>query len=268
MGLFRCLNTLGCPEASLDEACALARRHGLDGVEVRALGGTTDLAGHLAAAFGSPEALAARGKAREPGGRIVAFNASWKLIGGNPADREQLLALVPWAETLGVRWLRVFDGGRSADGAEAAEAAAALQWWRRERAAHGWRVDLMVETHDALVTAAAVRRFLAAAPGTAILWDAHHTWRKGGEDPRATWAAIRESVVHVHVKDSIGVPSARHPFTYVLPGEGEFPMAPLAAELASAGFAGPVSLEWERLWHPYLPPLEQALVAAAARRWW
>ena len=117
-------------------------------------------------------------------------------------------------------------------------------------------------------TAAAIGRLLAVVPEAAILWDAHHTWKKGGEDPLVTWRAIRASVVHVHVKDSVSVPSARHPFTYVLPGAGEFPMAPLRAELRAAGFAGPVSLEWERLWHPYLPSLDAALTAATHNRWW
>lgn len=126
----------------------------------------------------------------------------------------------------------------------------------------------MVETHDSLFTAAAIRRFLAAAPGTGILWDSHHTWKKGGEDPVLTWRAIRESVVHVHVKDSVSAPSARHPFTYVRPGEGEFPMAPLVAALRMDGFAGPVSLEWELMWHPYLAPLDEALASARARAWW
>jgi sugar phosphate isomerase/epimerase len=121
----------------------------------------------------------------------------------------------------------------------------------------------MVETHDSLLTAAAIARFQAAAPATAILWDAHHTWRKGGEDPLVTWRAIHSGVVHVHVKDSIGVPSARHPFTYVLPGDGEFPAAPLLATLQADGFAGPVSLEWEKQWHPYLPSLDTALTVAA-----
>jgi sugar phosphate isomerase/epimerase len=83
-----------------------------------------------------------------------------------------------------------------------------------------------------------------------------------------TWRAIRGHVVHVHVKDSVSVPSARHPFSYVLPGEGEFPMTPLKAELRAANFSGPVSLEWERMWHPYLPPLDEALTVAAARGWW
>jgi hypothetical protein len=52
-----------------------------------------------------------------------------------------------------------------------------------------------------------------------------------------------------------------------LPGEGEFPMASLRAIL-QAEFYGTVSLEWEKLWHPYLPPLENALTAASEHRWW
>lgn len=268
MALFRCLNTLGCPGFSLAEACALAAQHGLAGVEVRALGGTVDLAGYLASTYGSPEALAEALGAEQRGGRVVALNTSLKLVGATAAERAQLLDVVPWGEALGVRWLRVFDGGRTADEAELAQAAETLRWWRAERAARGWRADVMVETHDAWTTAAAIRRGLAAVPDAAILWDAHHTWKKGGEDPLVTWRAIRGQVVHVHVKDSVSVPSARHPFTYVLPGAGEFPMAPLVAELKAAEFSGPVSLEWERLWHPYLPPLDEALAVARARGWW
>jgi hypothetical protein len=38
--------------------------------------------------------------------------------------------------------------------------------------------------------------------------------------------------------------------------------------LRADNFAGPVSLEWERLWHPYLPPLDVALACAEKNRWW
>jgi sugar phosphate isomerase/epimerase len=200
--------------------------------------------------------------------RIAAFDASLHLVGATPAEREHLVALAPWAEALGVHRLRVFDGGKQADAAEVTEAVSTLRWWQDLRRKHGWQVQVMIETHDSLLTAAAIRRLLAAAPEVAILWDTHHTWRKGGEDPVVTWPAIRDRVVHVHVKDSISVPSAKHPFTYVLPGDGEFPLAPLLAALQADVYTGPVSLEWEKLWHPYLPPLEDALRAAAARKWW
>ncbi len=264
--MLRCLSTLGCPEATLDAALALAARHQIGAVELRTLAGTVELADYFAREFGSPIRLAE--KLRGAPVQIVALNASLHLVGATDAERAQLLALAPWAEALDVRWLRVFDGGSRADAAEFADAAATLSWWRELRAERGWQVDLMVETHDSLITAATVQRFLAALPGTAILWDAHHTWRKGGEDPVATWRAIRASVVHVHVKDSIAVPSARHPFTYVQPGDGGFPMAPLLATLRADEFTGPVSLEWEKMWHPYLPPLDEALRVAAVRGWW
>jgi sugar phosphate isomerase/epimerase len=264
--MLRCFSTLGCPELSLDEVFALAQRHGIPGVELRALAGTTDLSGYFAREFGSPARLAQRVAAA--GVNIVAFDASLRLVGASDAEREQTRSLGPWAQALGVRWLRAFDGGKQMDAAELAAALETLRWWQAERRQHGWTAELMIETHDALVTAEAIGRFLAAAPGTSILWDAHHTWRKGGEDPALTWAAIRESVVHVHVKDSIAVPSARHPFTYVLPGDGGFPVARTRERLRADGFAGSMSLEWERMWHPYLPPLENALAVANERAWW
>lgn len=263
--MLRCFSSLGCPDLSLDETLELATRHGIGAVELRSLGGTVELPGYLAERYGTPAKLAVRMKASRV--RIVAFNASLHLTGATAAEREQLEAFAPWAEALGVHWLRVFDG-KNADTTALREALETLRWWRELRAANHWAVDIMIETHDSLFTAAALARFHAAAPGAAILWDSHHTWKKGGEDPVAIWRAIHASVAHVHVKDSVSVPSARHPFTYVLPGAGEFPIAPLLAALRADNYAGPVSLEWEKLWHPYLPSLDRALTVAKVKAWW
>lgn len=266
MSLRRCFSTLGCPELSLDAVFALARKHEIEFVELRALGGSTDLAAYFSAQYGSPARLAARcGNARP---RIVSLNASLHAGGTTAAERDELAALAPWADALGVAWLRVFDGETTADVGGFNAARETLRWWRSLRQERGWRTDIMVETHDSLFTADAITKFTSAFPGTAILWDAHNTWRKGGGDPLLTWQAIRSSVVHVHVKDSTSVASARHPYTYVLPGDGEFPLAPMLPALRTAGFDGAVSLEWEKLWHPYLPPLDDALAIAAKRNWW
>jgi sugar phosphate isomerase/epimerase len=70
------------------------------------------------------------------------------------------------------------------------------------------------------------------------------------------------------VKDSISEPSARHPFTYVMLGNGEFDLADTLDLLRENAFAGVVSIEWERKWHPYLPPLEEALKRARSLGWW
>lgn len=266
MALLRCISSLGCPERALPELLALANEFRLDGVELRTLGGTVDLAAHLRAHFGTPAGLASA--LASSGVRVMALDASLKLMAPADADRVQLAELAAWADGAGVPRLRVFDGGAQADAGDFHLARETWAWWAALRRDRGWQVELMVETHDSLFTADRIRRFVAAVPDAAILWDAHHTWRKGGEDPVATWRAIREQVVHVHIKDSVPVPSARHPYTYVLPGDGGFPVGPVLDALRQDAFAGPVSLEWERMWHPYLPPLEEALKTAAARRWW
>lgn len=261
----RSISTLGCPEYSLEQVLALAQRHRLDAVEIRALANTIDVPVVLATAYGTPAALAERMKsALVP---IVSLDTSLKLAANTPEDRADFLRFLPWAEACGIPWLRVFDGGRNADAATHQAMADTVAWWRAERKRHGWKADIMIETHDALFTAASIHQFLALAPGTAILWDTQHTWRNGGEEPLITWRAIKPHVVHIHVKDSISQPSAKHPFSYVLPGEGEFAMAPLRAIL-TVEFTGCVSLEWEKLWHPYLAPLDDALAAAAKCNWW
>ncbi|MEO6005124.1 MAG: sugar phosphate isomerase/epimerase [Opitutus sp.] len=265
MAYSRTFSTLGSPELSLEQSLALAAKHQLPGIEVRVLSGTIDVPTCLASAYGTPAALA-QVMQTQPA-RIISLDTSLKLAGSTPADREAFLKFLPWAEALGVTRLRVFDGGHTADAATHREMAGTVTWWREQRAQHRWQADIMVETHDALFSAEAIHQFLALAPGTAILWDTHHTWKKGGENPLATWASIRPHVAHVHVKDSVSISSGKHPFTYRLPGDGEFPMSPLRPVL-QAEYTGPVSLEWERMWHPYLGPVDEALTVATQRGWW
>lgn len=265
MAYLKTFSTLGCPGLTLAEVFTLAEQHGMHAVELRALAGTTDLPAYFAAEYENPAALAAWARARSV--QIVALGTSLTLAGATAVAREEFLRFVPWAEALGVPRLRVFDGGKTLESDELVAMTDVVAWWRKLRREHRWHTDIMVETHDSLLTAGALRRFRAVAPDTGILWDAHHTWRTGGEDPRATWAAISDAVVHVHVKDSVRNATASPAFVYVCPGDGEFPMSGLR-ELLASGFNGPVSLEWEKLWHPALPSLEVALEAARRRDWW
>lgn len=262
----RTFSTLGCPEFTLDEVIALGARHDISQFELRALGGTVELPAYFAKS-GTPAMLAER--VARAGARVLALDTNFKAIGSTAEDRRKLLEFLPWAEALNVRWLRIFDGGKTLDSTTQADAADTLGWWQNERRARGLAVDLMIETHDLLFTTEKINQFIAAMPADSVrlLWDTHHTWKKGGEDPVTTWRSVNAHIVHVHVKDSVSTPSPNHPFTYVPPGTGEFPMAPIQRILA-AEFSGAVSLEWERLWHPYLAPLDDALRSATERRWW
>lgn len=260
----RCISTLGCPGATLAEALELAGQHALDAVELRALGGRIDLPAYLTAAHGSPAQLVSTLSGHSV--RVAALDTSLRLLENTPADRTAFREFLPWAEALNARWLRLFDGGHDL-ARDLPAAVDTFRWWQAEKARHAWTADLMIETHDALRDSATILELVAACPGIGILWDTHHTWSVGGEQPAATWRRIRDHVVHIHVKDSVPVPSGGHPFSYVPPGSGAFPMGDLRPLLA-AEFRGCVSLEWERHWHPELPPVEDALRAAFGRGWW
>ncbi len=259
-------STLGCVDLDLDEVAALAHRHGITTLELRALGGEFDLPAWLAARYGTPAAWADR--LRELGVTVRVLATSHHLIDGDAASLAALERFIPWAEAAEVPWLRVFDGGQTGDAAEIARGAASLAAWQKKRTERGLQCDWAIETHDSLFTSERLRALFATAPGVRLLWDTHHTWRKGGEHPLTTWPTVAAHTVHLHIKDSISQPSAQHPFTYVPPGEGEFPFPTLRSELEKSGYTGALGLEWERKWHPYLAPVDVALTAATRHGWW
>jgi sugar phosphate isomerase/epimerase len=259
-----CVSTLGCAELDLDSAIALARRFGLRQLELRALTNRLDLPACLADRFGTLAVLA--DYVKSSGITFPIIDTSLALDASDPKAQDDFLAFVPWAEALGARYLRVFDGRRSTPtvvpASEIEAAAGTIRWWRELRKRQGWSVDIAVETHDLLCASADVLRLEAQlAEPVPILWDTWHTWCKGGEEISETWNALRAYVVHVHIKDGVRKPTLQFPYTYCLPGRGEFPLRQLAALLTPAAYAGSICLEWERLWHPYLPPLEEALAA-------
>jgi len=254
-----CFSTLGCGDLNLHQVADLADRHGIATVELRTLSGTVDLIAALAAEFKTPEGLVEFLAGNNL--RIAALNTSVRLF--ESRDLSAVEAFVPWAEAAGASYLRIFDGGDQVSADEQIHAADLLKDWQASRHKRGLNVDLMIETHDALADFGQLANFVERVPDARILWDAHHTWAKGA-DLASVWSIIAEAAVHVHVKDStIGNDGRRH---YVLPGHGDFPMADLVALLRSGKSPTPISLEWERHWHPELPPLEDAL--NAARPWW
>ncbi|RME68547.1 MAG: sugar phosphate isomerase/epimerase [Verrucomicrobia bacterium] len=265
-----CFSTLGCPDLDLDAVFDLAKRFGFGIVELRALEGTVDLPALFEKRYGSPEAFAEH--VFESGVRIASLDTSLKLMDNDADTRLAFLDFIPWAEAIGGTALRVFDGKVRADeDAEAGwrRAAETMHWWDDEHKASEWQSTMIVETHDTVFTAATIRRLMEHAPDSVgLLWDSHHTWKRGGEDPLETWRACQQWVRHVHFKDSVSKPSARHPFTYVDLGTGEFPLDAVLNALAADAFSGPVSLEWEKMWHPYLRPLDEALEGGRQHGWW
>lgn len=257
----RCISTLGCPELSLGHVSRLARAHGIGLVELRTLCGTTDLPRALVSEFGSPDGLA---RWLETAGICIAgFGSSVRLL--DESDWTEICLLQPWVEAAGASHIRVFDGGSRSGSMEMDLARRRLDHWENLRMSQGHGHRIIVETHDALVDAHHLETFREQCPETRLLWDSHHTWAVGGLTPDQVWQIIGDRVDHIHVKDShLAAGGVRE---YVLPGTGGFPMRDLVDLLDRRGYSGCVSLEWERMWHPGLPPLAMAIEAANAG-WW
>jgi len=256
-----CFSTLGCPELDLTGACDLAVQFDLRRIEIRALEQRIDMPTYFAEKWETADRIQAELDERNLS--IASLDTSLKLIGGKPEDRDEFLKFVPWAEALGVPYLRVFDGGTDEGPLrpeERDEAVQTIEWWRGKRIDGGWNVDIMIETHNAITSAAAVNEVQEnLTTPVEILWDSHHTWKLKGEDPAVTFDAIGSHVPHIHVKDSVPNPEKRNGTEYLMPGDGNMPLETLLVKLAEEEYEGTVSLEWERMWHPYMDPLADAL---------
>jgi len=264
-----CFSTLGCADLPLKAVFELAGEFHIPGIELRGIGGRMDMPQYCNEEGLTPVRI--RDLCKQHQTRLIVAGSSIKLASASDQDQAELQTIGAWAESLGMSYVRVFGGGtwgESLTDVEYARAVDVVRWWRKERAARNWQVDLLLETHDAFSASEPCRKLnrLLTQP-LMLIWDAHHTWRIGGEAPGFTWEAIGPWVRHVQFKDSVDKPSARHPYTYVMPGDGQMPLREVITILEREQFEGYVSLEWERHWHPYLPPLRDALLRLQAEDW-
>lgn len=241
------LSTLGLPGASLAEAAEVAVRGGCAGLELRV---ALDTGVHP-----GMDTVTARAILADAGLTALAVCGYARIAApGDDAVVDALAAEVRLAAGLGARYVRVFPGGTD-------EAAAARRLRAIAPVAAASGVVIAVETHDSHATGAAVARLLeiAAVPGTtAAIWDLLHPWRNG-EDPADTLAALGDHLAYVQVKDAVSADDT----TPVPICEGAVPLTAAAEVLRAAGYAGWVSLEWERTWYPGAAPVERVLPGAA-----
>lgn len=283
-------STLGCPGDSLARVIEIARDSGSLGVELRAAAGEFVYPGMAAAERSAVSAaLAAAGLAVVTLASYVSVCAPVAAPAGACADSgandpvlAALLDAVELAADLsagnadGTAQLRVFPGAGlepcelgaepstellAADrlGARRLNAAAPLA---RERG-----VTILLETHDSHPRASDIVRILAHVDADApvkVIWDLMHPWRHD-EEPARTAELLADALAYAQYKDGVRKPGT-NTVELTLPGRGELPlleMQRLVAGISAAqGIEDPwISLEWERAWHPHLPPLAEALAS-------
>ncbi len=294
-------STLGCPGDSLAQVIDTARATGATGLEIRAAEGqftypAMDKAARAAVAAMLAEAsltvltlasyvrVCAAVKTSDGGTRTPGADAQAASSASDPILAD-LLAAVELAADLSAgnadagAQLRVFPGaGIEPCGLEeepsaelvAADKRGASRLNAAAARARELGVTMLLETHDSHPRASDIIRILAYVDPKApvkVIWDLIHPWRFD-EAPERTAELLADSLAYAQYKDGVRN-QGTNTVTLTLPGEGELPltaMRELVAGISAAhGVTDPwISLEWERAWHPHLPPVAQALQSLKA----
>src|SRR6266487_6095484 len=262
-------STLGCPTWTWKQILDFARSHDYAAVELRGLQKNMDLtlAPELSREGGQIEE--SKRELRERGLRISDLGASAQLHEQDPVKRtaqlDEARRFIDLAETLRVPYVRVF-GNNYVKGVPRDMMLAHIARGLRELGdyARPKGVTVLIESHGDFTDSPSLLALLeqAASPAVALLWDAHHTFVSGKEQPEDTVHQLGRYIRHTHLKDSVPAATAGGR-RYVLTGTGEVPVRRQIEALVKIGCRGYYSFEWEKRWHPDIAEPEVAIAQFA-----
>ncbi len=252
--------TLACPEWNIGEILSAALESGYDAIDFRGYLDCLDLPQCPAFQGGALREMASR--IADAGLETSCLSSGAKLSAPSAADLVRSLDSVrrhaDLCHALGAKQIRVFGG--AADGIaepveNAAETLVAMAAIARDA-----QVEIAVETHDSWIDSARLRAVFEAASwpsGAGFLWDVHHPCRLNGEQAAVSASNLGRALVNTHWKDSVA--KAEGGYALRLCGEGDIPLHEIARSLRGIQYAGWLTFEWEKRWHPEIPGPEIAI---------
>ena len=258
-------STLGCPQWDLQRVLEFAAVQGYAALELRGLEGTMDLPKH-------PELAPARlaGLKRRLAGlglKVTCLGSSANMHEMDAAKRaaqlDEARRFIDLAQGLGAPYVRVF-GNEYVEGVPREAMLAHIARGLKELGVYAGdrQVTVLIESHGDFIDSPSLLELLrrADSPHVALLWDAHHTFVSGKEEPEHTVQQLGSYIRHTHLKDSVPAGQDRR---YVLTGAGEVPVRRQVEALARSGYQGYYSFEWEKRWHPEIEEPEVAFAQFA-----
>jgi sugar phosphate isomerase/epimerase len=257
-------STLGCPSWEWMKVLEFAQTNGYAAIELRGVKGNLDLP---ACPEFAPERIAqSKKEVADHGLKISDLGASAQMHVAEPTERAKQLAdarrFIDLASTLEVPYVRVFGNELKGPREEViARVVDGLHQLGEYAAPKG--VTVIIESHGDFVQSPLLKEVLTRAnsKGVALLWDAHHTYVDGHEEPEHTVAELGPWIRHTHLKDSVPDGKGRK---YVLTGKGDVPVDRQVQALrklkvnGQIGYAGYYCFEWEKMWHPDIAEPEVA----------
>ena len=252
-----CFSTLGCVEKGWREISDLAARYGVEGLEIRGVGGTLDAT--AVEEFSEKNATKTKEDMANLGIRPIVLGTSCML---HSADlREAAIAegkaAIAVASRLGIPYIRVF--GNNIVGERESCILGVIEGLRSLCSlAKDCGICVLLEVHgdfNTLENLSPVVDAMASEPSFGLIWDVAHTHAPYGNNWAVFYEKMRPYIRHVHIKDK------RNTGGLTMIGEGDVPFSAIAERMLGDGFDGYFSLEWERYWHTELLPIENALDA-------
>lgn len=255
-------STLACPEWTPEEIVDRAATLGYDAIEWR--GGPE---GHVSPSWPVHRRRALRRRMADRGVTALAVTAYPSFVTPDPAARarhlEDLLRHLDLAADLGATAVRAFIGVVEDEASPDALVARAIDGLAPAADHAGdLGVAIAIEPHDDFVRSETLLPILRGLghPAVGAIWEIGNAW-EAGEDPAVGGPALRPWIRYVQLKDGRGRGADWH-LTAI--GEGEVPLGAALTLLAGGGPLPPLSVEWERAWHPDLAPAAVALGPALA----
>jgi len=254
-------STLGCPAWDWQKILEYAPANGFAAIEVRGIMGKMDLP--ALPEFTALKIPETKQQVAAHGLKISDLGSSAEMHTADPSERAKQLGdarkFIDLASALGVPYVRVF--GNQIRGPREEVLARVVDGLHQVGEYAGPRgVTVILESHGDFVDSPTLKDVLTRADSkhVALLWDAHHTFVDGHEQPEQTVAALGPWIRHTHLKDSVPDGTGRK---YVLPGTGEVPMGRQVMALRKIGYKGYYCFEWEKVWHPDIQEPEVAFPA-------
>jgi len=257
-GLTLAFSTVGCPGWEWKNILDFAQANGFAAIELRGLMGNIDLP--TSPEFAPARIAQSKKEVAEHGLKISDLGASSHMHVADPEQRAKHLAdarrFIDLASALEVPYVRVF--GNELKGPREEVIARVVDGLHQLGEYAGPRgVTVIIESHGDFVESPTLKEVLTRtdSKNVALLWDAHHTFVDGHEQPEHTVAELGSWIRHTHLKDSVPDAKGRK---YVLTGTGEVPVERQVLALRRIGYKGYYCFEWEKLWHPDLQEPEVA----------
>jgi len=252
-------STLGCPKWPWPQILDFAAANGFSAIEIRCILGDLNLPDRPEFA---PDKIAATKKDIVAHGlKISDLGSSSEMHHTDPDKRAKSISdakrFIDLAEKLEAPYVRIYGNKIEGPRDECLHrVAAGMHELGVYAAPHG--VSVIIESHGDFVDSPTLKQVLMEAdhPNAALLWDAHHTYVSGHEEPEVTVRELGKWIRHTHLKDSVMVNGEAH---YVLTGTGSVPVKRQMQALAATGYKGYFCFEWEKLWHPDIAEPEVAI---------